>query len=182
MSLRIFMSMTMLVTLIACGAQPSGSSSASTTAVTVGTLQISDVWARSAQVMGGQMDSTAPTMDMTKPTEPAMAMEMSGAVSGAYMTIKNTGSAADTLLNAQGDIAASVELHTMIDNNGVMQMRPVERIEIPANGEVQLKPGSFHVMLIGLKQGLKAGDSIPLTLQFEKAGTIQVTATVRDAK
>jgi copper(I)-binding protein len=175
-----------MVLFVACGNQPSAPVSpttASTAAQTVGSLQISDVWARSAQVMA--MDAPTATtmaMDATKPTDATMAMEMSSAVSGAYLTIKNTGSTPDKLLKAQGDVAASVELHTMTETNGVMEMRPVDSIEIPANGEVQLKPGGFHVMLIGLKKDLKAGDTVPLTLQFEKAGTIQVVATVRDAK
>ncbi|MDZ4721360.1 MAG: copper chaperone PCu(A)C [Roseiflexaceae bacterium] len=157
MHVRTMFIFPLLFVCVACGnAQPNPS---------VGSLQISDVWVRPAQVMAGDM-----------------AMDMSSAISGAYMTIKNTGGTADTLLMVQGDIAAALELHSMTETNGVMQMRPVERVEIPANGEVQLTPGGMHVMLIGLKQDLKPGDSIPLTLQFEKAGTIQVIATIRDAQ
>ena len=60
-------------------------------------------------------------------------------------------------------------------------MQPVARLEIPAGGSVELKPGSYHIMLIGLKQDLKAGDTIEITLTFEKAGEVKVTAEVRES-
>jgi copper(I)-binding protein len=91
----------------------------------------------------------------------------------AYMVIKNNGGEADTLTGAKADISEVVELHqTVIDDNGVMHMKPVEgqRLEIPAGGEVVLKPGGFHVMFMGLKQQLKPNDTIYLTLIFEKSG------------
>ena len=63
----------------------------------------------------------------------------------------------------------------------MMGMQPIARLEIPAGGSVELKPGSYHIMLIGLKQDLKVGDSIEITLKFEKAGEIKVTAAVRES-
>lgn len=138
------------------------------------TIQISEPWARTA-LMAGE----------AKPTEAAMAggehgSAMGGANSAAYMVIRNTGSAADKLVKAASNVAQTVELHTVEMKDGVMQMRPVEGgIDIPANGEVQLKPGGFHVMLIGLKQDLKAGEKVALTLEFEKAGALDVQADVR---
>jgi hypothetical protein len=66
----------------------------------------------------------------------------------------------------------------MKDN--VMSMSPVEAIEVPANGQVELKPGGYHVMLVGLKQDLKVGDIVKLTLVFEKAGRIDVEAEVKN--
>jgi copper(I)-binding protein len=132
-------------------------------------------------MMGGAMDEA-------KPTEAAggdhagmgdMAMG-GGANSAAYMTIRNTGSAPDKLIKAGGDVAGSIELHTMIEENGMMQMRPVEGgIEIPAGGEVQLKPGGFHVMLIGITRDLKQGEMVKLTLEFEKAGSVTIDAPVQ---
>ena len=64
---------------------------------------------------------------------------------------------------------------------GMVGMQPIERLEIPAGATVELKPGSYHIMLIGLKQELKAGETIEITLTFEKAGDVKVTAEVRES-
>jgi copper(I)-binding protein len=94
------------------------------------------------------------------------------------MKIANSGDA-DKLVKAMSDVAGTVELHTVEMENNVMKMRPVEFIEIPAKGSAELKPGGFHVMLIGLKKELKPGETFNLTLMFEKAGEQQVQAMVR---
>ena len=109
----------------------------------------------------------------------------------AYMKIENTGSAADALIGASSPAATTVEVHETVamgspapdasGDGGMMGMQPVKRLEIPAGGTVELKPGSYHIMLIGLKQDLKVGDSIEITLEFEKVGEIKVTATVRES-
>jgi len=99
--------------------------------------------------------------------------------SAAYMLIRNGGTAADRLVKAESDVAAAVELHEMKMEGGMMKMAPVEGIAIPAAGQVELKPGGLHIMLIGLKRELKAGESVKLTLHFEKAGAREVTAQVR---
>ena len=75
--------------------------------------------------------------------------------------------------------AAEFELDLMLPDLQVGQMRPVEAIDVPAKGSVKLMPGGFHVMLIGLNRDLKLGDTVDVTLQFEKAGAIKVTATVK---
>jgi copper(I)-binding protein len=99
--------------------------------------------------------------------------------SAAYLVITNATSA-DTLLSATGDVATSVELHTVINENGMMQMIPAEGgVPVDANGIQSLKPGSFHIMLIGLRKDLKSGDSFPLTLTFANAGPINVMFEVR---
>jgi len=99
--------------------------------------------------------------------------------SAAYLVITNATSA-DTLLSATGDVATSVELHTVINENGMMQMIPAEGgVPVDANGMQTLKPGSFHIMLIGLRKDLKSGDSFPLTLTFANAGPIDVMFEVR---
>jgi periplasmic copper chaperone A len=105
----------------------------------------------------------------------------SGANTGAvYMTINNRSGTADRLTGASSDVANKVQIHEMKVENGVMRMREITGgLSIPANGSVVLKPGSFHVMLIGLKKPLAAGQNFPLTLTFEKAGNISVTVPVQ---
>ena len=99
--------------------------------------------------------------------------------SAAYLVISNA-STSDTLLSATGDVATSVELHTVVNENGMMQMIPAEGgVPLDANGMQTLKPGSFHIMLIGLRKDLKSGDSFPLTLTFANAGPIDVMFEVR---
>ena len=99
---------------------------------------------------------------------------------GAFLTIANAG-ADDKLLSARSGAAKSAELHTMKMDGDVMRMREVESIDVPAGQTVELKPGNFHVMMMGLKAPLKAGDHFPLTLKFEKAGEVQVEVPVQAA-
>lgn len=103
-----------------------------------------------------------------------------GAITGAaYMTLDNKSGAADRLTGASSDVAEKVQIHEMKVENGVMQMREIAGgLAIPANGSVVLKPGSYHVMLIGLKKPLAAGEKFALTLTFAKAGNISVTVPV----
>lgn len=96
----------------------------------------------------------------------------------AYMTIRNAGDRPDRLLAVRTDVSKKAELHTHLNEGGVMKMRPVEAIEVPAGGMAMLKPGGDHVMLMGLSAPLKEGDSFPLILEFEHAGAITVTVTV----
>ncbi len=95
----------------------------------------------------------------------------------AWLTIRNGGEA-DRLVGAESPAAARVELHTHIHEGGVMMMRKVEGIDVPAGGAAALEPGGDHLMLFGLKAGLKTGDRFPLTLLFEKAGRIDVEMRV----
>ena len=96
----------------------------------------------------------------------------------AFMTLMNHGGSDDRLVGASGEVADRVELHTHIHENGVMKMRPSGPIAIPAGGEAMLKPGSFHVMMIGLKAPLVEGETFPLTLSFEKSGTVTIEVKV----
>jgi copper(I)-binding protein len=99
---------------------------------------------------------------------------------GIYMTLANKSNTADRLTGASSDVAAKVQIHEMAVANGVMQMRQlVNGLAIPAGGSVTLKPGRYHVMLIGLKKPLTAGETLLLTLSFEKAGNISVTVPVK---
>ena len=104
-----------------------------------------------------------------------------GASTGAvYLTVTNKSHNADRLLGASSDVADKSQIHEMKVVNGIMEMREVSGgVPVPAGGSVILKPGSYHVMLIGLKKPLKAGDTIPLTLDFERAGKVSITVPVR---
>lgn len=121
----------------------------------------------------------------------------------AYMTIENNGTAADALVGASSPAATTVEIHETVvlepatpsegmgmggplpsgsggSDGGMMGMQPVARLQVPAGGRVELAPGSYHVMLIGLARELRPGDTIEITLRFEKAGEIRVDAPARD--
>lgn len=124
----------------------------------------------------------------------------------AYMVIQNSGSAADALVGGSSDIAKAVEVHEtyevtsevpvastgmggaespmasaggMGSGSPMMGMRKIDSLEIPAGGSVELKPGGYHLMLIDLTRELKAGDKVDITLKFEKAGDVKVSAEVR---
>lgn len=99
---------------------------------------------------------------------------------GGYLKITG-GTAADRLLAASAGVSKAVELHTMEMDGNVMRMRPVEGIDVPAGATVELKPGGLHVMFMGLTKTLKAGDSFPLTLRFQKAGELKVEMKVMNA-
>lgn len=103
-----------------------------------------------------------------------------GMNSAAYMVIRNTGNASDRLIGAECDAAAVVEIHMTTIEGEIMKMQKVEGIDIPAGGEVELKPGGYHVMLINLQRQLIAGERLNITLNFEKAGSITVEAEIRN--
>lgn len=96
----------------------------------------------------------------------------------AYVTIANRGSQDDALVGASSSASASVELHEMTMSGGMMRMRAIPRVAIPAGATVSFSPGGNHLMLIGLKAPLKAGSKISLTLEFERARAITVQADV----
>ncbi len=101
-------------------------------------------------------------------------------VAAGYLTIRNHGSAPDRLVSITGDITDRAEVHEMkVDENGVMKMSPLrDGLEIPAGGEVELKPGSYHVMFMQIKEPVKQGKPFSGTLTFEKAGTVSVEYSV----
>lgn len=99
--------------------------------------------------------------------------------SAAYLTIENRGTGADKLIAASSPIAKSVEIHTMSMEGNVMKMREVPNIALPPAAKITMQPGNgYHLMLFGLRQPLKAGETFPMTLTFEKAGKTDVTVTV----
>jgi copper(I)-binding protein len=101
----------------------------------------------------------------------------------AYVTVNNTGTTPDTLLAAAAPtVSDKLEIHEVSMKNGVMSMkRAAGGVAIPAGGSVTLKPGGYHIMIMGVKQPLKQGDSFPGTLTFEKAGKVDVRFTVEAA-
>jgi copper(I)-binding protein len=163
----------LLAVVVIAGACSSGSGSAG-----AGKIEISGSWARTSPMVEG--------------------------AGAAYMTIKNTGGAADTLVGASSPAAKSTEVHEtyvveespaasmgggmaspaassgMGSGSPMMGMRKIDSLEIPAGGSVELKPGSYHLMLLELTAPLKAGEKIDITLTFKNAGEVKVTADVKD--
>jgi copper(I)-binding protein len=101
---------------------------------------------------------------------------------GAYFTIRNVGKDADRLLRVSSPVAQTVELHSMTMVGTLMKMRAVSALDIPPGSTVALGTGGYHVMLTGLRQPLAVGDKVPLTLTFEKAGRLDVSAYVEVQK
>lgn len=102
--------------------------------------------------------------------------------SAAYLKIANTGTVADRLLEVSSDVAARVELHETRMESGMMTMRPMTGgIAIAPGATLVLAPHGLHVMLIGLRAPLEAGQAFPLALRFEQAGEVTVTVTVRES-
>ena len=121
--------------------------------VTVGSLKISAPWAR--------------------------ATPKGASVGGGYMKITNTGTAPDRLVGGVSDASQRFEIHEMSMDNGVMKMRELAKgLEIKPGETVELKPGSYHVMFVGLNKQLMQGQRVKATLQFEKAGKVDVDFSV----
>ena len=96
----------------------------------------------------------------------------------AYMTIRN-GSATDRrLIRVDSPVAKTAELHNVINDNGVMKMRQVQEILVKAKDKAELKTGSYHIMLIDLKQKLNEGGTVPITLTFDNGSTVSIDTSV----
>ena len=102
-----------------------------------------------------------------------------GARTGAaYMTLINSGASTDRLLSATTPVADQVQFHKETEDNGVSRMREVHNVERSPGGKIIFKPSEMHMMIVGLKQPLTEGQTFPLTLQFEKAGKIDLTIPI----
>lgn len=109
---------------------------------------------------------------------PSPMVDKAGAV---YVVIENKGNAADRLIGASSPAAQMVEVHESYMEGGVMKMRPVAGgVDVPAGGKVELKPGSYHIMLMDLAAPLQTANTIVVTLKFEKSGEVAVTAEIRE--
>jgi copper(I)-binding protein len=101
-------------------------------------------------------------------------------IGSGYLTIENKGAAPDRLTGVSADVAGKVEVHEMAMNNGVMTMRPLDGgLTIDPGKTVKLAPGGYHLMMFDLKAPLKQGDKVPVTLEFEKAGKVNVSLDVQ---
>jgi copper(I)-binding protein len=108
---------------------------------------------------------------------------MKGGNGAAYMLLQNGTRVNDELIGVSSDVAEATEIHlSQIKADGTMEMTPQESIPLPARSEVEFKPGSYHVMLIGLKRDIKADDEISLTLHFKNYEDLTLNVPVRDAE
>ncbi len=100
--------------------------------------------------------------------------------SAAFMTISNQGETPVSVVGATSSVSKVAELHTHVMEDGMMMMRRIDKIDVPAQGSTELKPGGLHVMLIDLTQDLKPGDTVSLTLEFSDGSTQALEAPVRE--
>jgi periplasmic copper chaperone A len=106
---------------------------------------------------------------------------MSASNAAFYMTINNTGQEQDSLVAASISICDATELHmSSIDDDGVMSMRQVQQIDVPAGETTTLEPGGLHIMCIGRQADLNPGDTIPISLSFARAGEIAAEASIEE--
>jgi copper(I)-binding protein len=135
--------------VLALGLGPISATTVRAADVDVGSIHISQPWAR--------------------------ATPKGASSAAAYMTLTNNGKTPDRVSCVSSDASAECQIHSMTMDNGVMVMRPVEGgLEIKPGETVTLKPGSFHMMLLNLKHPLEQGNSLQATLKFDSAGTVQV--------
>lgn len=129
-----------------------------------------------------KMNMTAPMTGATQGAEIVIRSPWARASVGrngaAYFTLVNSGESDIKLVGVSAGVAKRVELHTHKMEGDIMRMRPLEHIIVPAGTTVTLKPGGHHVMLMGLTQKLKEGDSFPLTMFFENAGRRHVSVKI----
>ena len=105
----------------------------------------------------------------------------SGDNGAVYFIISNATNTEDRLLSINTNVASAAEVHrSMMDSNGVMSMEMQEAMLVPAQQEIIFKPGGLHVMLVGLTQDLKAGDTITIILNFKEAGSLTIEVPVRE--
>ena len=97
----------------------------------------------------------------------------------AFMTLHNSSDSTVRLISADNSIAEHTELHNHVELDGVMQMRQIEAIEVPAGGSTTLAPGGLHLMLIGLPSPVSEGDQVGLSLTFDNGDTLELDAPVR---
>lgn len=122
--------------------------------------------ASAADYHAGSLDISGPWSRATPKGAP---------VAAGYLTIKNSGTTADRLIGGSSDASARFEVHEMTMNDGVMKMRQIRGgLEIKPGATVALAPEGLHIMFVGLKKPLAAGDHIKATLEFEKAGKVEV--------
>ena len=136
-------------------------------------LLVTPAFAHDGVIHLGELNISLPFTRATLPNAP---------VGGGFLTIENFGEEADRLVSATSDVARDTQIHAMEMEGDVMKMRPLaEGIEIPAGEKVELAPGGLHIMFMGLKQPFVEGQSVAVTLTFEKAGSVEVLLPVEAA-
>jgi copper(I)-binding protein len=160
--------------LVACGGDSSdGEDDESLLGIERPDLVVHDAWMRPAVLPEG-----SPTPD------PAHAdhEQHTGVLSAMYLVIDNGGSQAVQLVAVETGVARVAELHETQNQNGLMRMRRVEHVDVPANSEVTFEPGGHHIMLIDISQPLELGDEVTVTLIFNTGERITVSdVQVRDS-
>lgn len=120
----------------------------------------------------------AATGDLAVSQAWSRAMPPSAPTGAVYFVLENRGEQPQRLVGAQTSRAEKTELHTHVHQGDMMKMQQIEAVDVPAGGKVEFKPGGNHVMLFGLKQPLVAGESFPVTLQFENGGEITTEVSI----
>jgi copper(I)-binding protein len=136
--------------------------------------------ARPLSQLGGPRDAVTLAADTTVSAHEAWARASAGSAANgaAYVTLKG-GAEPDQLVGASTPVADMAEVHETTNDNGVMKMRPVPAMPVPAGKTVALAPGGYHIMLMGLKHPLVAGQSFPLTLAFARGGKVTLDVQVK---
>lgn len=169
--------------------------SAATEGVTVGSLELTGAWARTSPAMtsagaaylkiankGDVEDalisaSVDPSIAGTVEIHETVAADDSGGSGSMSSTTMDSGSMSST---TAGSMDSGSMSSTTVAGSPMMKMQPVDRIVVPASGSVSLEPGGYHIMLLELAKPLEMGSTIELTLKFENAGEVKVSAPVRD--
>jgi len=121
----------------------------------------------------GENDANISVTDVWLRATPGSANASAG-----YAHIANSGNGSDRLLSVTTAAAGMAHVHKSAEQDGIMTMSMVDALEIPAKGAVDLKPGSYHIMLMGVRKPLNVGDNVEMTFTFERAGKIVVPAKV----
>jgi copper(I)-binding protein len=130
-----------------------------------------------AAISGGGGGSSTPSQPISI-SDPVVTSTVND-VAALYFTIKNSG-AEDSLLTVSTDASDSASLHQDVVNGPSSSMKLLQDITVPAHGQLQFKSGAYHVMVNDLKSGLKAGQTVNVTLMFRNAGTVTFAAPVKD--
>lgn len=138
-----------------------------TTAISLSLINMT-AWAHGYEI--GSLSIEHPWSRATPPGAPT---------GGGFMIIHNHGDESDRLVGGNADFTQNISIHQTKMEDGTMKMMPLQHgLEIPAGGSVALEPGSYHLMLMGLQAPLLEGERRSITLQFEKAGSIEVELVV----
>lgn len=140
------------------------------TALAAAILVVTPAFAHNGVIHLGPLNISVPFTRATLPNAP---------VGGGFLTIENTGAEADRLISATSSVAKDTQIHSMAMEGDVMKMRELsDGLELPAGETVVLAPGGFHIMFMGLSQPFVEGETVTVTLTFDKAGTVEVPLPV----